>query len=415
MAISPPLHDGSTKAASPTFVARLCRKLGMTTYAQINERCNAWDCAQANDFEVWDAEPDKPGLTEAFELRRTDPKAGFHRLLGLAEQGSVWAMMHVGASFRNGQGVPADLAQSEAWFRRAMEVGCQSALLNCAALLFARHDWAGAEAVYAVGAAQDWAPGFCWQARCMMRRSRSRETAIRARPLYERAAALGSPTARRDLARNMFWGRFGGGERRRGFERSHEVFERLLFEIEAEERSGKPNSGPFSLRDITWTAALRGNAKAQRLIGRRYVEGFHIEIDYALAMTWFRRAAARGDRVAWVWIGHLYLNGLGLAQDYGLALEAFRAGAALGEPGAQAGIGNFYAQGLGLERDYSQALQWFEKASEQGHAVAQVWLGSLYAQGLGTPVDKEKARAWFEKADAQGEEGAQAWLAWIGR
>jgi TPR repeat protein len=93
----------------------------------VREKLESWRYAQANDTDVIKHDPDYDALLAAERLWRSDPETAFPQLSVLAERGSVWSMLLVGYAYQAGQGVTADLAAAERWYRLAFEAGCQQA------------------------------------------------------------------------------------------------------------------------------------------------------------------------------------------------------------------------------------------------------------------------------------------------
>src|SRR5438445_4427129 len=60
--------------------------------------------------------------------------------------------------------------------------------------------------------------------------------------------------------------------------------------------------------------------EAQVRLGNDYLE----KRDYAMAMTWFRKAAAVGNAAAENNVGWFYENGFGVTQNYAEALSGYR-------------------------------------------------------------------------------------------
>jgi hypothetical protein len=168
-----------------------------------------WDFNQADDTALFERDPEQDRIKEAFLVRETDPKAGFLRLLELAEHGSVWSMNHVANSYHRGVGIARNPIEAEDWFRRAFEGGSEYAQLRYGKILGQRGDFDKCEEVFAVGVAKDWAPALYWSARYRLRRSDTRETLRQIRPLLERASAKGSVPAYQLLASATLWGGFG--------------------------------------------------------------------------------------------------------------------------------------------------------------------------------------------------------------
>lgn len=191
-------------------VDRLCAKLGIANPAERRKWWLDWDFSNTNDKAIWDNEPEKDQLRQASALTKSDPQAALAIVLDLAEHGSVWAMRCVAWHYLNGVGVAADAAQAEDWYRRASDTGSQSALITYASILWQRGEEELREAVLNSGIAVDWAPALYRLAWSRIQRTKTRRKTLQeVRPLLERAAELGSPSARRMLAREMSLGRFG--------------------------------------------------------------------------------------------------------------------------------------------------------------------------------------------------------------
>ena len=198
--------------------------------AKMSEYFRAWDYAHTNDRTIFDADANKERLREALNLRERDPKLGFDQLLYLAEQGSVWSMLKVAWSYRNGHGVAADKVKGEDWYRRAFEAGSESALLDYANILGLRGAHDLREEVYRVGAAKGWAPA-CYQlANIQLQRARDKRSRREARDLLEQAGQQGCPGAQFLLAQLMIFGRFGIGEVPHGAALMRSVMKRAVAE-----------------------------------------------------------------------------------------------------------------------------------------------------------------------------------------
>lgn len=82
--------------------------------------------------------------------------------------------------------------------------------------------------------------------------------------------------------------------------------------------------------------AERGDARAQRLLGLRYLRGRGVTQDHAQAATWLQRAAHQNLALAVRDLGECYEAGWGVARDPARALELYRRAAELGDPIARA-------------------------------------------------------------------------------
>jgi len=185
-------------------------RLGLPTSDWVTRKHSDWEYQRVDSQASWKVEEHSEPLRAAMNLRKTDPARAFASLLALAEAGSVIAMNIVGECYRwSLLGVTEDRPRAEHWFEKAFAGGSQRALLNYGRLLFWRGDPGAAEAVFRVGAVDDWAPAHYWLARTLLGQPTSARTRTEARLLLQRAAAQGHPAARRLLGREMAWGRFG--------------------------------------------------------------------------------------------------------------------------------------------------------------------------------------------------------------
>jgi TPR repeat protein len=111
----------------------------------------------------------------------------------------------------------------------------------------------------------------------------------------------------------------------------------------------------------------------------------------------------------------MYEKGQGLDLDYAEAVKWYRKAADQGDAWAQTNLGAMYANGQGVSQDYTEALRWYRKAAEQGFARAQNNLGVMYNYGQGVGQDYKQAVYWYQKAiESDGNDAdtynQQAWL-----
>ena len=102
-----------------------------------------------------------------------------------------------------------------------------------------------------------------------------------------------------------------------------------------------------SAREVLAPIAAAGNARAQLVLGKIYLDGQGVEFNGMIAARWFRRAAEQGDAEA------------------------------------QGRLGVLYARGRGVRQDYREAAKWLEVAAKQGNIDAQQCLAGLYVTGEG--------------------------------
>jgi|GEM_PF-3561687 len=115
----------------------------------------------------------------------------------------------------------------------------------------------------------------------------------------------------------------------------------------------------------------------------------------------FRQSAELGNRKAQFELGMLYCTGEGVPQDYALAASWFRKAAANPVPTPhlyddaklpQGELAHLYREGKGVERDMAQAVHWYEQS--EGYLTnycSDLALAMAYECGHGVAQDREKA------------------------
>ena len=160
--------------------------------------------------------------------------------------------------------------------------------------------------------------------------------------------------------------------------------------------------------DVMVSAAEKGLAAAQSVLGYMYDVGIGVTQDYVQAEHWYRMAANQGDVDAMVHLGTMYYSGLedyGIHKDFNKAFHYYSRAANFGNDAeAQLYLAYMYLRGEGTEQDLEKAFEWTEKSAKQGVAQAQNELGRAYEQ---MKQDYNKAIEWYKKAAAQGYQDAQ--------
>jgi uncharacterized protein YdaT len=150
------------------------------------------------------------------------------------------------------------------------------------------------------------------------------------------------------------------------------------------------------------TAALDGNAIAQRFLGWMYERGKGLPQSDTRAFEWYQKAADCGDAKAQCNLGTMYHTGKGVLASDVKAVEWYQKAAAQGQATAQYNLGFMYDAGRGVPQGDTKAAEWYQKAAEQGNADAQCNLGNMYEFGRGIPENKLKALEWYRKSASQG-------------
>jgi len=126
--------------------------------------------------------------------------------------------------------------------------------------------------------------------------------------------------------------------------------------------------------------------------------------DFKTAHGEWLPVASSGDPFAQRNIGHLYRLGLGVPQDFAVALSWYQRAAKQGLVRAQANLANMMLRGQGIDHDPEGAASWFHRAASAGHAISQFNIGQMYRKGLAVPQNKGLALGWFHLAADAGHE-----------
>lgn len=153
--------------------------------------------------------------------------------------------------------------------------------------------------------------------------------------------------------------------------------------------------------------AQSGNAKAELVVGLKYLEGEGVAVNKTQAARWIQRAAAKAHPVAQYRLGTLYQHGLGVPRDVSRAMHWYQAAADHGNTKAMYNLAFGYAEGWSGGKDYAQAARWFSSAARLGYVDAQFNLAVLYERGAGVPQSLLDAYKWYSIAEQQGDKDAK--------
>jgi len=100
--------------------------------------------------------------------------------------------------------------------------------------------------------------------------------------------------------------------------------------------------------------------------------------DLGKSHEWYEKAAAKGNADAMCSLGDYYNLGFGVAQDSGKALEWYTKAAAGGNAKAMYTLGHYHELGImGVPQDYTKAREWYEMAAAEGYSDAEEALRKL--------------------------------------
>ena len=155
--------------------------------------------------------------------------------------------------------------------------------------------------------------------------------------------------------------------------------------------------------------AARGDAKAQRLLAWRLVEGVGVEKDEARAVALWTSAAEQGDAASLRSLGLLRLQGgAGVERDAAAGEGLLSRAAEAGDWEACLYVAQKCRDPSRGVPDFPASREWFRKAAERIESLgpdelsanALLALGEIYFLGEGVEADKEKGLALVERAAA---------------
>lgn len=368
------------KACSSPFVTRLVGD-GIDTHAK------GWfeltlEKAQSGDKDY------QYGVGELYATGlgvEKDASAAFRWFERAAAQGHVQAIAAVGAAYSTGDGVEVDYKAAKKYLVKAEKKQVSRAIER---LGYLYQNGYGVRRNYAVAVNKYKTAAKYGNSAAMVALGEMLESGIgvsadreKAIAWYRLAVANGSAVAQRKMAEFLLAGN--------GMERDDAEAVKLVR-----------------------LAANQGDADAIAILGRAYENGTGVSADAAKAVDLYHKASDAGSALGKLYLTELeadaqYRNGIrclvgdGVPQDFAVARSWFEKAAAQGHVCAMEELGFFDERGLGRDVDISSAMRWYEKASEQGNPVAMVGLGRIYFRGSdGVQKDYAKAEGYFKRAAA---------------
>jgi predicted nucleic acid-binding Zn-ribbon protein len=115
---------------------------------------------------------------------------------------------------------------------------------------------------------------------------------------------------------------------------------------------------------VTARRAVKTAARDCEIRGGEYVA--FDRANYATSLKVWLPLAEGGDQAAQTYVGEIFEKGLGVQPDYAVAATWYRKAADRGYARAALNLGNLYELGLGVTRDPVQALNWYRRAAGAG-------------------------------------------------
>ena len=168
--------------------------------------------------------------------------------------------------------------------------------------------------------------------------------------------------------------------------------------------------------DLNAAAEMYLNAATQRdpvgmmRAGFVYAQGIGVPKNYALARSWYQRAAKAGDHLAKNNLIRMEQRGDGGQADLATAVREFQAESTV-SPDAMNNLGSLYSTGSGLPFDDLKAQDCYTKAAAGGNVVAMYNLARFAESGRGQKSANGAALDWYRKAADAGDIPAMLQLA----
>ena len=125
--------------------------------------------------------------------------------------------------------------------------------------------------------------------------------------------------------------------------------------------------------------AKQGDAEAQHLLAKLYIDGKGTAKNSVLAVLWLRKAANQGNEEAMILLANMYISGQGVAQNIAKAVALLQKPADNGNIQAQLLLGQLLLLHSPEDDDScKKGLALLQKLADQGNAEAEYNLGMLY-------------------------------------
>lgn len=154
--------------------------------------------------------------------------------------------------------------------------------------------------------------------------------------------------------------------------------------------------------------AEQGVPRAEVILGFFYERGIGTEVNEALAVEWYEKAAAHNQPAGLHNLGYAYQEGiLGLPKDIAKAKELYLRAVEMEYPSSIHNLSRMYIYGDGVDQDVELGRALLERAVTLGHPEAAADLGYMLATGDGLPIDLERSREAYLIGAANGIDWAE--------
>lgn len=148
--------------------------------------------------------------------------------------------------------------------------------------------------------------------------------------------------------------------------------------------------------------------KAAGYLGRMYLRGDGVDIDFERAKFWFDRGIQTADSQSQYGLGLMLLHGYGMKQNVGRAAELFKVAADQDYAPAQVQIGALYLD-QGHADDLGNANHYFELAARYGNIEAYYYLADMNLAGIGHEQSCSTAAGFYKSVAEKAEPLVSSW------
>jgi len=124
--------------------------------------------------------------------------------------------------------------------------------------------------------------------------------------------------------------------------------------------------------------------------------------EYTKALKELKPLADQGHVPSQINLGRMYHKGFGVEVNYKIAIEYYKMAANQGDnDNAQHTLGNLYRNLEGKKdaviKDLNKAMYYYKKASDNGSSYSMFTIGTMYEKGEGVNKSLKNATKWFKK------------------
>ncbi len=160
----------------------------------------------------------------------------------------------------------------------------------------------------------------------------------------------------------------------------------------------------LSSYNLLLTEANKGNADAQALVGKVYMNGLcSFQIDYKKARIWFEKSSMQNNATGLYGMGAVSLYDCDEdSLDEKIILQYTERSVQLGSTDGMLLLSDLYLEEIGVMRNEEEAFRWIRLAADKGNPDAMYLIGEMYEKGHHVSKDDAESIRWYCKAKESG-------------